>query len=69
VIIEAGLGGTSSEWVAASYLIAEFAKVYSFDRASHGHLEQLLPASLPLTVKKNCEELTRLLEVAGVEPP
>lgn len=69
VIIEGGLGGMSSECVVASRLIAKFARLYSYDRAGYGQSKPLSPSSLPLTAKRRCEELTKLLEVVGVEPP
>jgi pimeloyl-ACP methyl ester carboxylesterase len=69
IIIEAGLGGTSSEWVSVSRLIAKFARVYSYDRAGFGKSKPLSSSGLPLTATKRCEELTILLEVAGIDPP
>jgi pimeloyl-ACP methyl ester carboxylesterase len=74
VIIEAGLGGSSSEWVAAQRLISQFARVYSYDRAGYAHSitagPDPLPASArPPTASKMVEELTKLLENAGVAPP
>jgi pimeloyl-ACP methyl ester carboxylesterase len=68
-LIEAGLGGTSSEWVAVTPLISKFARVYCYDRAGYGHSKPLHRSALPLTARKRCEDLTKLLEVAGVEPP
>jgi len=69
IIIEAGLGGTTSEWVAVSRLISKFAPVYSYDRAGYGHSKPLPTSARPLTPKKRCEELTELLKRASVEPP
>jgi len=74
VIIEAGLGRFSSEWVAAQRLISQFARVYSYDRAGYANSKAerpspLPPSAQPLTATKRCEELTKLLQVAGVTPP
>jgi pimeloyl-ACP methyl ester carboxylesterase len=74
VIIEAGLGGFSSEWVAVQRLISQFARVYSYDRAGYANSKAegsspLPPSAEPPTATKRCEELTKLLEVAGVTPP
>ena len=69
IIIEAGLGSTSSEWVSVAYYISAFARVYSYDRGGYGQSKPLSPSSLPATSKRRCQELTLLLEKAGVEPP
>ncbi|KUJ07039.1 alpha/beta-hydrolase, partial [Mollisia scopiformis] len=74
VIIEAGLGGTSAEWVAAARLISQYAPVYTYDRAGYGKSKAKdsapLPASAqPLTATKRCEDLTKLLDVGGIAPP
>ncbi|KAE9371776.1 alpha/beta-hydrolase, partial [Stipitochalara longipes BDJ] len=69
VIIEAGLGGTSSEWVAVVRLLSQSIRVFSYDRAGYGGSKPLSASSRPPTTKKRCEELTALLQAAGVEPP
>jgi pimeloyl-ACP methyl ester carboxylesterase len=74
VIIEAGLGGSSSEWVAAQRLISQFARVYSYDRAGYANsiapgLHPLPASAQPPTASKRIEDLTKLLESAGIVPP
>ncbi|PYI10954.1 alpha/beta-hydrolase [Aspergillus sclerotiicarbonarius CBS 121057] len=67
VIIEAGLCSGIAEWVAVSRLIAQRARVYSYDRAGYGRSE---PSPTPEYTAENREgELAQLLEVAGIEPP
>lgn len=73
VIIEAGLGGSSAEWVAVAGLISVWVRVLYYDRAGHGR-SKLIPghspvSAQPLTATKRCEDLTKLLEVTGVSPP
>jgi pimeloyl-ACP methyl ester carboxylesterase len=66
VIIEAGLGSGHSEWVAVQRLIAERARVYSYDRAGYGLSER---SPLEPTAENRIRELSRLLETAGIDPP
>ncbi|KAI2867506.1 hypothetical protein CBS12448_471 [Aspergillus niger] len=66
VIIEAGLGSSHSEWVVVQRLIAERARVYTYDRAGYG-LSDMSPREP--TAQNRVYELSRLLEVAGIEPP
>ncbi|OJJ72264.1 hypothetical protein ASPBRDRAFT_675403 [Aspergillus brasiliensis CBS 101740] len=66
VIIEAGLGSGLSEWVAVSRLIAQRARVYSYDRAGYRRSE---PSPNPqYTAINRNRELATLLEVAEIEP-
>ncbi|RAL02589.1 alpha/beta fold hydrolase [Aspergillus ibericus CBS 121593] len=66
VIIEAGLGSCHSEWVVVQRLIAERARVYSYDRAGYGQSEN---SPLAPTAHNRVSELSQLLEVAGIRPP
>jgi len=69
VIIENGLGSSSSEWVAVQPLIAKFARVHTYDRAGYGQSRPLHPSASPPTLAKRCSDLTKLLEAAGIDPP
>lgn len=66
VIIEHGVGGAASEWVAVQRLVARFARVYTYERAGHHHSDA--PAGLP-TPEKTAADLRALLKTAKVEPP
>ncbi|GCB19786.1 uncharacterized protein YqjL [Aspergillus awamori] len=66
VIIEAGLGSSHSEWVVVQRLIAERARVYTYDRAGYGLSGMSLREP---TAQNRVYELSRTLEVAGIEPP
>ncbi|PYI02712.1 alpha/beta-hydrolase [Aspergillus sclerotiicarbonarius CBS 121057] len=66
VIIEAGLGSCHSEWVVVQRLIAERARVYSYDRAGYGRSEN---SPLAPTAQNRVSELSQLLDVAGIGPP
>lgn len=67
VIIEAGLGSSHVEWVTVARMIAERARVYSYDRAGYG-LSQPSPTQ-EYTAQNRIQELSKLLEIAGIEPP
>lgn len=73
VIIEAGLGSTSSEWLAVQRLISKFARVFIYDRAGYGRScsNSAAPTLNPpaITASQRNNELTMLLESIGVRPP
>ncbi|PWY80815.1 alpha/beta-hydrolase [Aspergillus sclerotioniger CBS 115572] len=66
IILESGLGSSSSEWTVTQRLISHFARVYSYDRAGYGQSEV---SPLPPTAQNRVLELGRLLDVAGIQPP
>ncbi|GKZ24240.1 hypothetical protein AbraIFM66951_002301 [Aspergillus brasiliensis] len=66
VIIEGGLGSSHSEWVVVQRLIAERARVYTYDRAGYG-LSDVSPREP--TAQNRVYELSRVLEEAEIEPP
>lgn len=66
VIIEAGLGGGISEWVAVQQIVAQFASVYSYDRGGYGRSERSPNAP---TAENRVRELRALLTAADIRPP
>lgn len=66
VILEAGLGGFSLEWLSVQQKLAGSARVCAYDRAGYGW-SQLGP--LPRTTEVIVEELHQLTRVARLTPP
>lgn len=66
VIIEHGLGGSASEWVAVQRLVARFARVYVYERAGYHPSD---PPTKDPTAQNIAADLRMLLRTAGVEPP
>jgi len=66
VILESGIGDFSVEWSLVQPLVAKFARVCSYDRASDGWSD-LGPH--PRTMRQTVFELHTLLDKAGVRPP
>lgn len=66
VILDAGLGGFSLEWLSVQQKLAGGMRVCSYDRAGYGW-SQFGP--LPRTTDQISGELHRLLDVARLEPP
>ncbi|GKZ55708.1 hypothetical protein AnigIFM49718_000874 [Aspergillus niger] len=67
VIIETRLCSGLSEWVAVSRLIAQRARVYSYDRAEDGRSEP--SPNKQYSAKNRNLELATMLEAAEIEPP
>jgi pimeloyl-ACP methyl ester carboxylesterase len=66
VVMDAGLGGSSLDWLLVRSQLAAAARVCVFDRSGMGWSE---PGPLPRTPGRNAEELHRLLEAAHVDGP
>ncbi|KAF2479066.1 Alpha/Beta hydrolase protein [Neohortaea acidophila] len=68
VIIEHGLGGSRFEWLATMRLVADFARVYVYERA--GYTPSGPPLShQPPTLQQSAANLKSLLETARIAPP
>jgi pimeloyl-ACP methyl ester carboxylesterase len=66
VVIEAGSGSFSADWVLVQPEIAKFARVCTYDRAGLGWSD---PGPQPRSSRQYATELHKLLEQAGEEPP
>jgi len=66
VVLEAGLGGFSLEWLTVQRLVAEERRVCAYDRAGYGWSE-FGPA--PRTTSALISELKRLLDASGEKGP
>ena len=66
VILDAGLGGSSEDWVNIQPAVASFAQVFSYDRAGMGKSEK---APIPRTCKDIVHDLKNLLSAANLHPP
>ena len=66
VILEAGLGGTSEDWVNIQPAVASFTQVFSYDRAGMGKSEI---APIPRTCKDIVHDLKNLLSAAKLHSP
>ncbi len=66
VILDAGLGGSSLEWVKVQPKVAEFTEVCSYDRAGYGWSDR---PRAPRTAENIVEELGNLLGYASVNGP
>lgn len=66
VVFDAGLGGTSYDWVKVQPQVAQFTTACSYDRAGYGWSDS---GPRPRTAGRAAEELKRLLVYASVRPP
>lgn len=66
VVIEAGSGSSSPDWVLVQPELAEFARVCTYDRAGLGWSD---PGPEPRSSQRYASELHALLENSGEEPP
>jgi len=66
VILDAGLGGTSEDWLKVQPAVANFSKVFSYSRAGLGQSEKAL---IPRTCKDIISDLRSLLLSANLHPP
>jgi pimeloyl-ACP methyl ester carboxylesterase len=66
VILDAGLGGTSEDWVNIQPAVASFTQVFSYDRAGMGKSEK---APIPRTCNDIIHDLQNLLSAADLHPP
>ena len=66
VIMDSGIGGFSLEWTAVQRVLAGKVKSCAYDRAGYGWSD---PSPHPRTTDRIIEELDRLLEKEGLEPP
>lgn len=66
VVMDAGLGGTSLDWVRVQPELARYTRVCTYDRAGYGWSE---PGPLPRSSRRIVEELRLLLHTAGVPEP
>ena len=66
VILDAGLGGTSEDWLKVQPEVAKFSKVFSYSRAGLGQSEKALT---PRTCKDIISDLRSLLLSANLYPP
>lgn len=68
VIIEHGLGGSCSEWLAVQRLVAKIARVYVYERAGYVPSDPPSPEQPP-TYTTIAADLKSLLDSADVQPP
>ncbi len=66
VVLEAGLGGSSTTWMRIQDEVAKFTRVCSYDRAGYGWSDSVREAMSPQRV---AEMLHALLENGGESPP
>jgi pimeloyl-ACP methyl ester carboxylesterase len=66
VILDAGLGGTSKDWLKIQPEVAKFSKVISYDRAGLGRSEK---ATIPRTCEDIISDLRNLLMATGLPSP
>jgi pimeloyl-ACP methyl ester carboxylesterase len=66
VILDAGLGGTSRDWVLVQARLAAHTRACAYDRAGMGHSD---PGPEPRSPARLADELGRLLKTAGVPGP
>jgi len=66
VVLEAGLGGSSTTWMRIQDDVAKFTRVCSYDRAGYGWSE---PVHEELSPQQVAEMLHALLEKGGEAPP
>ncbi|MGQ0656841.1 MAG: alpha/beta fold hydrolase [Chromatiales bacterium] len=66
VVLEAGLGGFSLEWLPLHRELSRQFRVCSYDRAGYGWSD---PGPAPRTTQRLVMELSRLLETAGETAP
>ena len=66
VVMDAGLGGTSLDWVRVQPELAKYTRVCTYDRAGYGWSE---PGPRPRSSGRIAEELRMLLHTAAVPEP
>ena len=66
VILDAGLGGTTEDWTKIQPEVANFSRVFSYNRAGLGQSEK---APTPRTCKDIVSDLRSLLLSANLRPP
>jgi pimeloyl-ACP methyl ester carboxylesterase len=66
VILETGLGGSSSDWGFVQPPIAQFTRVCSYDRAGMGYSD---PGPSPRTARRIAGELAALIDRSGLNGP
>lgn len=66
VVLDAGLGGSSLDWMLLQSTLAQSAHTCVYDRAGMGRSE---PGPLPRSPGRNADELHQLLKDAGIEGP
>jgi len=66
VVMDAGLGGTSLDWVRVQPELAKYTRVCTYDRAGYGWSE---PGPRPRSSGRIAEELHTLLRTAAVPEP
>jgi pimeloyl-ACP methyl ester carboxylesterase len=66
VILEAGLGGSSTDWGFVQPEIARFTRVCSYDRAGMGYSD---PGPSPRTARRIAEELGKLIDRSSLQGP
>src|SRR5262245_57252470 len=66
VILDAGLGGTSTGWGFVQPEVARFTRVCSYDRAGMGYSD---PGPSPRTARRIASELAELLTRSGIAGP
>ena len=67
-VMDSGLGGNSLFWTNALPVVARLTRACAFDRAGYAWSDPA-PADVMRTSRNIVEELRRLLEAAGNEPP
>jgi pimeloyl-ACP methyl ester carboxylesterase len=66
IVVEAGLGDSSSGWAAVQPLVAKYARIFTYDRAGYGRSD---PAPDPRTAEAVAKDLSALLSAAKITPP
>lgn len=66
VILDAGVGGFSLEWLTVQKVLSRHAVVCAYDRAGYGWSDM---GPLPRTTARISEELRSLLQAAALAPP
>jgi pimeloyl-ACP methyl ester carboxylesterase len=66
VILDAGMGSSSGDWLKIQPVVASFTRVFSYDRAGLGRSEK---APIPRTCKDFVSDLRIFLSAANLHPP
>ncbi|HSR63109.1 MAG TPA: alpha/beta hydrolase [Gammaproteobacteria bacterium] len=66
VILDAGIGGFSLDWISVQRALADKVQVCAYDRAGYGWSD---PGPSPRSTDRIVDELHRLLINAGLQPP
>jgi len=66
VILEAGNGGFSTQWVRVQDELSQQMQVVSYDRAGYGWSE---PSPYPVDLTRNAQDLQTALDTLGIAPP